>query len=108
MSEGLSRRRVVGGTSPAMGSSATFDSPKTSPPGSSISSRPRDAMAGVSAGSSSGAVEGRGKIAYDPRDFEDGGNEAGKMPRLTIMEEVLLLGLKDKQVSGVKGSASGG
>lgn len=80
-----------------MGSSATFDSPKTSPPGSSISSRPRDAMAGVSAGSSSGAVEGRGKIAYDPRDFEDGGNEAGKMPRLTIMEEVLLLGLKDKQ-----------
>jgi Golgi phosphoprotein 3 len=31
----------------------------------------------------------------------DGGDEArlgGKMPRLTIMEEVLLLGLKDKQV----------
>lgn len=28
---------------------------------------------------------------------EDG--KGGKMPRLTIMEEVLLLGLKDKQVS---------
>lgn len=45
-----------------------------------------------------GAIEGRGKVAYDPRDFQDGG-EAQSMPRLTIMEEVLLLGLKDKAVS---------
>lgn len=28
------------------------------------------------------------------------GSEYERMPRLTIMEEVLLLGLKDKQVSG--------
>lgn len=37
---------------------------------------------------------------FDPKDFENGsmGEESGKMPRLTIMEEVLLLGLKDKQV----------
>ncbi len=26
------------------------------------------------------------------------GSERGRMPKLTIMEEVLLLGLKDKQV----------
>lgn len=43
-------------------------------------------------------MEGRGKVAYDPRDFENGG-EAETMPRLTIMEEILLLGLKDKAVS---------
>lgn len=48
------------------------------------------------------AFAGGSKIAYDPRDLDqDAGEEArtgGKMPRLTIMEEVLLLGIKDKQV----------
>ncbi len=48
------------------------------------------------------AFEGGSKIAYDPRDLvQDASDEAkmgGKMPKLTIMEEVLLLGLKDKQV----------
>ena len=37
-------------------------------------------------------------MAYDPRDFEDKG-EADQQPKLTIMEEILLLGLKDKAVS---------
>lgn len=37
-------------------------------------------------------------MAYDPRDFQDDA-EDNKMPRLTLMEEVLLLGLKDKAVS---------
>ncbi|KAN0065225.1 hypothetical protein ACQY0O_001722 [Thecaphora frezii] len=36
------------------------------------------------------------KIAYDPRDLNDE-RELGENPRLTLMEEVLLLGLKDKQ-----------
>ena len=48
------------------------------------------------------AFEGGSKIAYDPRDLEREDEDArlgGKPPRLTIMEEVLLLGLKDKQVS---------
>ena len=46
------------------------------------------------------AMEGGNKIAYDPRDLgNDDSTEGGKMPRLTILEEVLLLGLKDKQVS---------
>lgn len=37
------------------------------------------------------------KIAFDPRDISEN-EERGKQPKLTLMEEVLLLGLKDKQV----------
>lgn len=48
------------------------------------------------------AFEGGSKIAYDPRDLleqeDEDVRQGGKAPRLTIMEEVLLLGLKDKQV----------
>ena len=47
------------------------------------------------------AFEGGNKIAYDPRDLEredEDRRQGGKAPKLTIMEEVLLLGLKDKQV----------
>jgi Golgi phosphoprotein 3 len=37
------------------------------------------------------------KIAFDPRDMNESA-ERSKQPKLTLMEEVLLLGLKDKQV----------
>ena len=37
------------------------------------------------------------KIAFDPRDLSES-EERSKQPKLTLMEEVLLLGLKDKQV----------
>ena len=37
------------------------------------------------------------KIAFDPRDISES-VERNKQPKLTLMEEVLLLGLKDKQV----------
>lgn len=37
------------------------------------------------------------KIAFDPRDINES-HERSKQPKLTLMEEVLLLGLKDKQV----------
>ena len=37
------------------------------------------------------------KIAFDPRDISESA-ERVKQPKLTLMEEVLLLGLKDKQV----------
>jgi Golgi phosphoprotein 3 len=40
-------------------------------------------------------AESEKKIAYDPRDVD----ESKSTPKLTLMEEVLLLGLKDKQVS---------
>lgn len=40
------------------------------------------------------------KIAFDPRDLSET-EERSKQPKLTLMEDVLLLGLKDKQVSAV-------
>ena len=36
-------------------------------------------------------------IAFDPRDISES-EERNKQPKLTLMEEVLLMGLKDKQV----------
>ncbi|KAJ4346986.1 Vacuolar protein sorting-associated protein 74 [Didymosphaeria variabile] len=36
------------------------------------------------------------KIAYDPRDISENA-ERSKQPKLTLMEEVILMGLKDKQ-----------
>ncbi|RDX41045.1 GPP34-domain-containing protein [Polyporus arcularius HHB13444] len=97
---GLSRRRVpasasstgdddvdnawgLNGTASSNGGSASRPDPPHSP--------------ALHAGS---AFEGGRKIAYDPRDLEREDEDArmgGKPPRLTIMEEVLLLGLKDKQ-----------
>ena len=38
------------------------------------------------------------KIAFDPRDISEN-EERSKQPKLTLMEEVLLMGLKDKQVT---------
>lgn len=75
--QGLSRRRV----GPTDGSSVT------SPTMSSLESPVP----------TSGGMEGRSKIAFDPRDFSDGGESKG-IPKLTLLEEVLLLGLKDNQV----------
>lgn len=40
------------------------------------------------------------KIAFDPRDLNES-VERSKQPKLTMMEEVLLLGLKDKQVRDI-------
>ena len=61
-----------------------------------VSQQPQHAHAGS-------AFEGGNKIAFDPRDLQQDATEeartGGRMPRLTIMEEVLLLGIKDKQVT---------
>ena len=98
MGEGLTRRRAGGGgggagTSPIIGSdpdqqfqSSTSDANKSSS-SSTTTQKPSSST------NASGA-----KVAYDPRDFQDDA-EDNKMPRLTLMEEVLLLGLKDKAVS---------
>lgn len=61
---------------------------------------------GTNAASHAGsAFEGGSKIAFDPRDLlereDEDARQGGKAPRLTIMEEVLLLGLKDKQVRDI-------
>lgn len=37
------------------------------------------------------------KIAFDPRDISENA-ERSKQPKLTLMEEIILMGLKDKQV----------
>jgi len=75
---GLSRRRI--NTGPA-----------------SSSSEPSSSLFASHAGS---AFAGGNKVAFDPRDLERDEEESktgGKVPRLTLMEEVLLLGLKDHQ-----------
>ncbi|TFK34383.1 GPP34-domain-containing protein [Crucibulum laeve] len=99
-SAGLSRRRV--GTASSFAGEDDEDKRPSPANGSNGSGTPaarsRNGSAAQHAGS---AFEGGSKIAYDPRDMDqDAGEEArigGKMPRLTIMEEVLLLGIKDKQ-----------
>lgn len=55
----------------------------------------RDASAGPETSYESG--ENGHRIAFDPRDISESA-ERSKQPKLTLMEEVLLLGLKDKQV----------
>ena len=90
-SGGLTRRRGAGG-----GQTATDDNDESagssrvlSPP---ASSRPDLKSRDVSYETVNGH-----KIAYDPRDISES-EERVKQPKLTLMEEVLLLGLKDKQV----------
>ncbi|KAH7881886.1 Golgi phosphoprotein 3-domain-containing protein [Phlebopus sp. FC_14] len=86
---GLSRRRV------ATSSASTTSDDTTSPGWQSNSS----SASGPIASHAGSAFEGGNKIAFDPRDLDQGKEDSrhgGKMPRLTIMEEVLLLGLKDK------------
>ncbi|KAG6859638.1 hypothetical protein C0991_000422, partial [Blastosporella zonata] len=91
-SSGLSRRR-------AAANSDEHDSSIPSRTNSSHSQLPNGN--GGSTYHAGSAFAGGSKVAYDPRDLDqDAGEEVrigGKMPRLTIMEEVLLLGIKDKQ-----------
>lgn len=87
MTEGLTRRRGAGQSdSVDLGTGSSPHTPQPPVMGNNTT--------GSSAGS--GAMEGRGKVAFDKRDFEN--KEVGSDPKLTIMEEVLLLGLKDKAV----------
>lgn len=104
--EGLSRRRVA-----AAGSSSNENSTTPDDDGMCNNRPSRNASRSQSESTSSpghhpnthagSAFAGGTKIAFDPRDLDqDAGEEAkigGRMPRLTIMEEVLLLGIKDKQ-----------
>ena len=93
-SSGLQRRRVGTQSSTFGDESGRESNGRTTP---TTASTP--AAAGVQHGGS--AFAGGSKIAYDPRDLEREDEDAragGKAPRLTLMEEVLLLGLKDQQV----------
>lgn len=99
---GLSRRRVA--TTSSTTSSVTSDSDPTASSPSSASHSHSHVGNGSSTVHAGSAFAGGSKVAYDPRDMELEDEEArvgGKPPRLTILEEVLLLGLKDKQVSPI-------
>ena len=102
---GLQRRRVAGvSTAQDEDVGGTWSSSPTLSPGASGSnSNSASSLNGLTGSGHAGtAFEGGSKIAYDPRDLElddtDVRASGGRMPKLTIMEEVLLLGLKDKQV----------
>lgn len=91
---GLSRRRGGAASSPANGSGGP-----TSP---ALGSANQQAGSYLSSSTNSSRPttpqQPTGhKVAFDERDMESG--EDRIMPKLTLMEEVLLLGLKDKQVS---------
>ncbi|KAH9848949.1 GPP34-domain-containing protein [Lenzites betulinus] len=95
-SAGLSRRRVP--TSLSTGDDDA-DEPRPASASNSASVSRSDSLHSP-ANHAGSAFEGGSKIAFDPRDLEREGEDArlgGRPPRLTIMEEVLLLGLKDKQ-----------
>ncbi|KAF9510975.1 hypothetical protein BS47DRAFT_1377325 [Hydnum rufescens UP504] len=102
MSAGLSRRRVAGSSTPATDADTTSSLPslasETTTATSATTSHPPSSLpmngGSVHAGT---ALEGGSKIAYDPRDLIETEQDGGKMPTLTLLEEVLLLGLKDKQ-----------
>ena len=103
MSSGLQRRRVTA-TAGIGNEGVSIPTPSRSDLSSqnSFSGRSSPAVSsqttnheGIDAIDTSSADH---KIAFDPRDMEEG-EERLKFPKLTLMEEVLLLGLKDKQVT---------
>ena len=87
---GLTRRRGGGaaGTGADDGDAARSGSP--APKGGPSNDRTPET-------SYTGGENGH-KIAFDPRDISESA-ERSKQPKLTLMEEVLLMGLKDKQAS---------
>lgn len=90
---GLTRRRGGGG-----GASTGEDEDPgrvTSPPPKNASSHESRAAETSYTGGENGH-----KIAFDPRDISES-EERNKQPKLTLMEEVLLMGLKDKQVGTI-------
>lgn len=87
---GLTRRRGAGGAA----SSATPGEDDSSSRVSSPAPKPYNDRSPETAYESG---ENGHKIAYDPRDISES-EERSKQPKLTLMEDILLLGLKDKQV----------
>jgi golgi phosphoprotein 3 len=95
MSSGLQRRRVAGGGDATI--SPTTSRPELSTHNSFSGRASPSVSSNANDGINSLEHDSDHKIAFDPRDMEEG-EERLKFPKLTLMEEVLLLGLKDKQV----------
>ncbi|ROV90778.1 hypothetical protein VMCG_09399 [Cytospora schulzeri] len=83
---GLTRRRGGGGGAAGEGEGSN-GLPRTNSSGNFMDTQPETSYE---------SGENGHKIAYDPRDISES-TERSKQPKLTLMEEVLLLGLKDKQ-----------
>ena len=91
MSSGLTRRRGAGAGNPS-------SDPNNDNEGSRVSSpvpRRHDENTRNPETAYEAGANGH-KIAFDPRDISESA-ERQKQPKLTLMEEVLLMGLKDKQ-----------
>ncbi|KUI58221.1 Vacuolar protein sorting-associated protein 74 [Cytospora mali] len=84
---GLTRRRGGGGGGAAGEGESSNGLPRTNSSGNFIDNTPETSYE---------SGENGHKIAFDPRDISES-TERSKQPKLTLMEEVLLLGLKDKQ-----------
>ncbi|KAJ7435898.1 Golgi phosphoprotein 3-domain-containing protein [Mycena galericulata] len=100
-SAGLSRRRA-----PASAASTTTadddddrPAPSASPSSSGLSSPDATTNNTNNTASHAGSAFACGARVYDPRDLQssDSAEDGGAVPKLTLMEEVLLLGIKDKQ-----------
>ncbi|KAM0699829.1 hypothetical protein Q7P36_000040 [Cladosporium allicinum] len=89
MSSGLTRRRGAGGAS-ADPNDNNEGSSRVSSPAPKRNDDSRNPDTAYEAGANGH------KIAFDPRDISESA-ERLKQPKLTLMEEVLLMGLKDKQ-----------
>lgn len=87
---GLTRRRGAGGGGATNGDSEPSSRVTSPGPRSNPSFADRSPETAYESG------ENGHKIAFDPRDISES-EERNKQPKLTLMEEILLLGLKDKQ-----------
>ncbi|KAF3199711.1 hypothetical protein TWF191_000927 [Orbilia oligospora] len=91
MSSSVVRRRGAGG-----GAGASSTPNANGDGGEGSSTRTPIPASGEGTSATSYTSEDGGKVVFDPRDISES-KERSKQPKLTLMEEVLLLGLKDKQ-----------
>ncbi|CAG8670370.1 10795_t:CDS:2 [Acaulospora colombiana] len=100
---GLSRRRVAAAST--SNDVDDEDQNKSTRPTLATSQSTSSSFSDINAARSSHAgtaLAGGSKVAYDPRDLVgsgSGGDEEGRVPKLTLLEEILLLGIKDRAVS---------
>ena len=109
---GLQRRRVAAASTSSNG---FVDPDEDRPSGPNItpttpnSNVDRDGAREGRVAHAGTAMEGGSKVAYDPRDLVgagSGGSDDSKVPKLTLLEEILLLGIKDRAVSFRFGGSS--
>ncbi|PVF98938.1 putative VPS74-protein [Serendipita vermifera] len=97
---GLSRRRVAAASS--SNDIDDEDQNKSTRPTFTTSQSTSSSFSDINGARSSHAgtaLAGGSKVAYDPRDLVgsgSGGDEEGRVPKLTLLEEILLLGIKDR------------